>query len=550
MSKPNSKKNSTNTKCDKQDRVADVESEVNHTKGSNNNKRRNNKGKFDRDRNFKTKFVNEQFGKDNDVSWYKNLPTLFDLSTNISTYFRLGAPMSIYNGEISAPGIMTFLTITVPPYSENVTDPASVAAIGLYEGIRRKLNKPISNYEPADLFMMQFAISDIYAQYSNILRAFGIVNHWDVNSEYLPKDLIRALYGHHDNPDAFFTSIVKGGADALWRFNQLIVRANQFLFMPVDFKFAEKAAWTYSQIFTDSDTRKAQIYAHRKFGYWYFDETTYNTGTACIFDGQLEYNTIDDLLDVFEGCIEAIRNSSAVRDMTADMRQTFGDENTMKLALADSQYTVPLNYNEEVLNQLHNMDVMRGGWQNIKLDGTPLEDVSVTQDPNTNAVVFIPKIGEVVPTSFGNKLYNFHKNDVTQDDVMIAGQLKFTTDLYRYETGDAHVYKGFGSNVVLGIHTIQTPGTEPVEFIESSSTTTNITNTLVMQEFFDWCPFVTQYSSLGTVNDPNPVVATVCGDMDNYGAGTPDQLTQMLTTANLSLWNIPETGNIAYNKGK
>lgn len=547
MGKSNSK--NYNKKFDKREEFIGEDVERKDIKPSN-DKRRKQKGNYYHDRIPKTKFVNEQFGKDNDVSWYKNLPTLFDLSTNISTYFRLGAPLSIYNGSIRAPGIMIFNTVLVPPYSENITDPASVAAIGLYEGIRRKLNKPISSYEPADLFMMQFAITDIYAQYSNILRAFGIVNHWDVNSEYLPKDLIRGLYAHPDNPDAFFNSLVQGGADALWRFNQLIVRANQFLFMPVGFKFTEKAAWTYSQIFTDSDTRKAQIYAHRKCGYWKFDETTYETGTACIWDGTSEYNTIDDLLDVFEGCIEAIRNSSSVRAMTADMRQTYGDDNTMKLALVDAQYTVPLNYNEEVLNQIHNMDVVHGGWMNINLDGTPLPHISITQDPDTNTVVFIPQIGEVVPTTFGNKLYNFHKNDVTQEDVMIAGQLKVATDVYRYPNGDAPVYKAFGSTVVLGIETIQTPGSVPIEFVVSSPNTENISNTLVMQEFFDWAPFVTQYSSLGTITDPTPVVSMVCGDLDNYGTGTSDQLKQMLTTANLSLWNIPETGNISYTNGK
>jgi hypothetical protein len=532
----------------------------NYKKGSKSNYRSVNREKDTNKKNDENKsrkgqktYLNSIEGSPNDVSWYKKLPAIFNKATNVTWYNQLGSNFSfmtrsrggliddIYPGYDTVPGILSLNMFTGPGTVRDPSDPMNISAISLFEYVRKALNKPNPDYEQTDLAMYLYAVMDIYAQYCNIMRAFGIVNLFDADNMYVPYALAEAGYGWNRNT---FNYVVNNRANLLLRFDELIYKAS-WLFLPTNFTLMERQAWMFTNIFRDGGRTKSQFYIHRKRVDWLWDETTFDEGSSL---QPLKHDdmTLVEMLDRFNTCIEAIRNSSSARIMQSDLRKAFENSSSWDMATTDPNYTVSFTVSDEVLSQI----------ENATLTGDIIDFTNyntwVRQSVDTNTLYHFPVCNEEIMSAAmraweitADPVINMHKQDPTPDDLMVATRNTVYVDLdeetetiigVQYASDfmmscDAYTYNYGDFSELQKIHF--GPGVDRFDMQGCKAIATWFT--------FDWAPRMVL-----TVNNSNnvPVIYPLV-EWDNYTAISREVVNNLHKVANFSMWYSETLGSWA-----
>lgn len=508
-------------------------------------------------------YVNKAAGRENDASWYNQIPTLVDNAANISWFNQLGAQPDLNTqlgpryvegednlvvgllGFNSLPGIMAFDTVLTPGTTSSAKDPMNIASINLYEYVRKALNKPNPDYEAQDLTIMNYCIMTIYAHYANILRAFGITGNWDMENLYTPLSLMRMAYGwKKDDYDEF----ISNRANYLSRFNQLIYKAS-FLFLPTSFKLMDRYAWLFSNIFRDHHRAKGQYYIHSMYGSYYWDESDPSVGSKAKYfsvgetgDAGGRRQTMKNMLDTFDDLIERLRNSSSVRIMQSDMRKAFEDKQAWSLAYADDMYTVPIVDSDEVLMQIENLTYLNK-WDAYR-------DKDIVQNVEENGLIYAPynpDDASVELYKVVNPAINIHMDNASKDDIMVATRQKLGGVI----RSDNHVAPFLPSDFVVKgrvlyapADTNETPQVSYVnEIINADGPSFDDIRYLGLGQSFDWAPG-TILASTGFEPGVGPevVIEGFTTEWDNYTVIGTDVLNRLHTVALLSMWHIGEFG--------
>nr|AVX53411.1 putative capsid [Marmot picobirnavirus] len=529
-------------------------------KSDNNNSRgrdsRNNSKSDRRDSNSKyqdadTRYVGANRGP-NEISWWNKSSALYNEATKISFMNQLGAQVHIPGVKFNpntpdqyVPGGLVMDTITCPGYSSDITSPASIAAVGVYEEIRKRLNKPNPDYEPADLAIMIYCISDLYSQYMNIVRAFGCVNLWSSSNLYLPRSFMQALYGGK-NVDTILRELQNSGPQLRFRFNSMIAEANSFLTMPANLDLITRHSWLFQFLYMDSHSNKAQLFARRKAVAYAWDETG-STGSKakCIpMDKEVyrDVNVMSSMIALFGECLELLRNSSSVRIMISDMRQAFGDSLHYEMPILDEMYTTELRDIDEVNMQIENTIIMP---VDPVLSSTP-GSLDVTQDPETGAIIYQPIAAwdNTIPNDLiqqwyvdGNYVLNIHERDITPEMIMEASRSMPTIDSAS-PAAKTMVFRPC-TDFCSGIRLVYSPLQPATRLVwdgyirgeEGEDVEPETTNTMFYAALsnFDWAPVL-----------PG---AFRYQDLDNYTVISKDQLEMLNQAALYSVWNIKEEGH-------
>nr|AVX53369.1 putative capsid [Marmot picobirnavirus] len=488
----------------------------------------------------KTKWVGDSAM--NDISWWNKVPSLFNEATKVSFMNQLGAEVNIPGLESPVPGALVMDTFTTPGWSSDINSAASLAAVGMYEEIRKRLNKPNPDYEPADLAIMVFCISDIYSQYMNIIRAFGMMNVWSASNFYLPRALMQALYGG-DNALDVFQNFLSTGPQMRFRFNAYVAEANSFLEVPGNLDIITRQSWLFQYLYRDSNSAKAQIFARRKQIAYIWDDTGETGSKASVIGlegvAYSQSNPILLLINTFGRCIEALRNSSSVRIMLSDMRQAFADSLHFNMPVLDEEYTVEIRTVDEVNMQIENTLI----YPVTSTQSSQLHDFDVTQNPETGAIIYQPSIivngtGE----SFANRSWylndtyviNVHEPSVSADQIMEATRSIPIADVYDEDTG--RLYFRPCTDFCSGIRIVNDPdGFALGPFYDTrvhdmDARTPDVYSELVsLLSNFDWAPAL-------------PGVFRF-QDMDNYAVVNGEQLNMLNVAALFSAWNVREQGH-------
>jgi len=503
-------------------------------------------------------YVNRVMGSTNDFSWYNKNPGLIQDATKISFFNQLGAKIKSFGNKddnsVTVPGIMTFPTVTGPGTSLNSTSGASLAGLSCYDAIRRELNKPNPDYEAQDVMMYILACDDIFAQYINILRAFGIAHTWSADNLYTPKAYLKAIYGWSTSD---FMEFITNEANYRAEINLLLTKAASFLFYPADFSITDRHSWLFGNIFMDHDSLKSQVYAFTKHNSWEFTEVMSAKGTALRYVPNKEQNSMSIMINEFDKCIEALRSSDLVRSLVADMRQSFGDSNLLQMGRIDEAYAITPTYDTNALMQIENLDV-NFAWDGIENDH--LETIHVTQDVDKNILIWAPFLEESYDEGFNqlmeqDRVLNVH-TEITDPEVIAESTRLMTPWIPRTLKTGTEVIQGFtpmiASDIVVGAFYYSDPSgvSEPRQLrtLVRNSTNVDVLRDWIQKDLFAWCAFdwapKLYYITNATASEPEKVEPIF--EWDHYtviGAKDNNSVLQRLNIAcNLSMWSIPKWG--------
>lgn len=507
----------------------------------------------------------------NDASWYANNPKLLRDAASFSYNTPLGAPFRLRTllnpgtaGPLehvsprysSVPGLMSIEIIPTVGVALDAQAPVNVAAQDTYSFVRYK-NSGGANYDAPDLMLYLLAMDSIYGCWNAYKRLYGFIATYNQLNRYMPRAYVKAM-----NVD--FDDLIQHLADFRAYLNMTAAKITAFC-VPATFTYNVRHSWLYSNIYKDSNTQKAQQYMFVPAGFYQYDETSSPEGgllTFQPFTGTTTPRKYSSLVTYMDNMLNALQYSEDIGIMSGDILKAYGQGNLFKLSAVDPEYVVEPVYNEEVLNQIHNLVMVRSD---------SYDDLSIVQDPNTNFIKFNPTFtaaNGVIPNASGI-LLNMPWDDVTPENSMVGSRLSAIVDYVNPTsgTGPKHfvtVGSEFVSNIYIwymanssatsdAIYTSMdvqkmqyyqylpmdtgTAVTPAMTYVELLTLIANLSN-------FDWHPIT--YLAYRNNASPGTTNETLCGvlaDMNNYTIVSEDDVIDMNLTALLSEFNVPNDGS-------
>lgn len=376
---------------------------------------------------------------DNDITWYTHYPILAKNVSGINygevlgSQIRWGLPSSpsatIYNNTVAGLASIHFVP-TLGDTTPYLTNTANKVGTQLYNVMRQKLGSTAS-YEANDTLIYLGAVDSAFILYALGVKAYGCLRMASPFNNYLLQSLMKAsgldYQSFADNISNFRSTL-----------NTFAIHLSS-LQVP-NFDIFKRHIWMITNVFTDSNTAKAQMYTLVPDGvYQYTEQTegpaflkyiplaTANTAAPMTFD---QWKTL------FNQVISGLVGSSDVQQMSADMGKAF-EGDCVILSLIPEDYITPVSYSREVLSQFENA-ILNG---TVATSGVPsgttnmniVQNMSFTGQSNPN----IKQECYFTPTGFSNswvassakayieimqanKLVNFHEADISNDMSLIA----------------------------------------------------------------------------------------------------------------------------------
>lgn len=487
---------------------------------------------FSKDRGGTMSYLS-QAGKDNDGSWYNRLPYLLQDVTKINFKNQLGVdiPLPHTEGGIetwTVPGVMVLDMIHGPGYSDDVKSGINRAGINFYEKVRSALNKPNTDYEMTDMAIVNFCKADLFTQFANIVRCFGLFSSWDSSNYYKPLSVLKAGYGiTYGN----YQSIIDRMPTLRERANYLALEAS-FLFLPSDYSIMDRWSWLFSNVWKDHDSEKAQFYIHRMHGYYIFDETLSEEGSAARYV-EYTYNSsgvgpIKEMLDAFEDCINALRNSSSVRIIESDIKNAFPNDAGWKFPVINEGYRTPIMMSDEVNMQIENTSWLGATWG--------LENNNITQNVNKDIIKYAPVVSAggdrnvlSMPYVAGSHVINIHTNDLDPAGLAVATRGLFYLRHQEEANYELHCASDFCYQVGIVTSPMASISWQLSPVVVGGTGASELT--LLMFQSFDWAPKLWMALPVGAESSCMPFL-----EWDNYGFITDFELNNLNRVVTTSLW--------------
>lgn len=389
----------------------------------------------------------------NDPEWYfTNLSTLEDvasfsyshpLGTNIHPERHIIPTTTELNAGCvnTIPGVMGITVALVPGVSIDAQSPVNLAAQNMYSKVRYD-NSGAANYDPPDLMLYLLAMDSLYAAWSWMKRIYGYASKYSAENKYRPLG-----YAKVENID--LDDIYDNLADFRAYLNMAASRISSFR-VPATLTYNVRHAWMFSNIYTDSETTKAQEYMFTPCMFHQYDETSSPKGgllKAIPVSGLTTPWTFAALKSLLNGMINALQYSSDIGNMSGDIKKAFGDSLFM-LGSIDKEYVVEPVYRREVLSEIENL---------LRID-IPMADITagefnIGQNPNTNFISFQPSITEPLLQRSGGYL-NFHWNNPTAKDVIEASRFMWNGDAIVEGTTHKILITSCGSEIVSNVNVV------------------------------------------------------------------------------------------------
>lgn len=505
------------------------------------------------------KFPQERVKTSNDPQWYfKDKQILYDVASfsfnqptgnklHFNKYHVPNPSVDNLRSLSSVPGV---LSITVGPTCGVGTDaqsPVNLGATNVYSFVRYK-NSGSANYDSPDLMLYLIAMDSLYAAWNWMKRIYGYATVYSQRNKYMPR-----AYAELENVD--LDDIMSNLADFRGWLNIKSQEIAAFC-VPATMNYMVRHSWLFSNIFTDSNTAKAQQYMYTPAWFYQYDEMSSPQGgilkpvvvNMSAPSAKWNFQSLQKLLN---GMLEAVNYSEDIGIMSGDILKAYGESGLFTLSLIPDDYRVDPVYSQEVLTQIENA-------QPVSLGSDVIEQFTIRQNPDTNYITCQPKfLNYSVPRSGG--YLNFHWDGVTPEQVMVASRLK--PALVQSET--SAVITSMGSELATGATIAQflpsgkwsdpivdtaalDIATYNVPFTVYPNLTT-LDEAAVAQYFgcinalfsFDWGPeMIFGYASQGD----NNLVYHACGttrDWDNYVYIDNHDMESMNTVALLSEFNVP-----------
>nr|QXV86472.1 capsid protein [Rat picobirnavirus] len=368
--------------------------------------------------------------KQNDPQWYFKSPEVLKDVASYSFSKPLGTLLDItkmypdqpvYQEPTTIPGVMSITIAPSPGISVDAQSPVNLAAQNIYTRVRYK-NSGAANYDPQDLMLYLLAMDSLYSAWNWLKRIYGFASSYSQLNRYRPKAY---LLSNNFQPEDIMANL----ADFRAYLNMAADRISAFC-VPAVFTYNVRHSWLFSNVYTDSNTTKAQDYMYIPAFFYKYDETTSSDGgiltpvPVCVVEPSSENHfTFEWARSMLDGMINALQYSEDIGNMSGDILKEFGDGNLFKLSHIDADYKVEPVYSSEVLPQIENCLLL--GHQEF-VSKTDLSPFNITQDPNTNFIKYQPTwVAPTTPVTRAGTYLNFHWDNPTPENTMLASRLAY-----------------------------------------------------------------------------------------------------------------------------
>lgn len=417
----------------------------------------------------------------NDPQWYfKDANVLKDVAS-FSYQARLGSnshfdqleagstatgqDINYLSAISSIPGVMAIEIAITPGIAETAQSPVNLAATNVYSFVRYK-NSGASNYDSPDLMMYLLSMDSLYAMWNWMKRIYGIASTYSQTNLYYPRALMDANCVDLDDVLAnlanfrAFLNIKAGELSAFC--------------VPATMTYNIRHSWMFSNVYTDSDTNKAQTYMFVPSYFYKYEENVSQKGgqlvpVPILMNMPTAKFTVAQLMQMFNTMIQAVQQSEDIGVMSGDILKAYGEGGLFTISTFDADYKVEPTYSREVLSQIENAHVLCSE-SRLATTLTPAM-FTITQDPNTNWILFHPTgMAPGVINEVDQQYLNFHWDSPTPEDVMVATRLK--AGIFDDHDGSGSHVDTCGSEIAISAwmyvygfsndKTVKHPGTAPL----------------------------------------------------------------------------------------
>lgn len=389
----------------------------------------------------------------NDPSWYVKEGQLAKDIASLSFNTSLGARTEINvdnNGgdwsqsalSYGVPGILSLNFIPSVGVSEGGYSPINIAAKNLYSFVRHA-NSGSKNYDSPDLILYVVAMDSIYMAIQHLQRAYGTARVYSQLNRYVGDAFLKA---QGFDPNDVRANLAQFRA----QINMLIVKASVFA-VPSVMSLFQRHAWMVRGVFQDAPVDKCQTYMYRPVGMYKYIETSGGPGYCELKPCAVDVSTQDAHEYIYDiqwttaqwfsyvnDLISALVASEDIAIMSGDLLKAFGSENMFKLGLIPEDYSLEVNFSEEILDQIHNT-IFCGAMPRTFLDRTNANQVQkvdwtgfqIAQDANIGdgALYYKPQFARIRDIGIQHVLDMYDK-EPTPERVLVATRNMSAGDVY------------------------------------------------------------------------------------------------------------------------
>lgn len=507
----------------------------------------------------------------NDPGWYFKDKNILESVASFSFNNALGRrlPLSKFfskNGNLSvktaksastASGVMGINIGLTAGVADTAQDPLNLAATNVYSYVRYK-NSGAANYDAPDFMLYLIAMDSIYSCWNWLKRVYGIASTYSQMNRYEPKGMFAI-----ENID--FDDIIDNISNFRGWLNVKADEISAFC-VPATMTYNVRHSWLFSNVFTDSESSKAQLYMYVPDFFFRYDETSSPKGgklvpVPCPRSAAYTGTTpakLSDLKAILNSMLEALNYSEDIGIMSGDVLKAYESSGLFKLSTFEADYRVEPTYSKEVLTQIENLTI-------TTFAAADIPSFEISQDPNTNYLKCKPV--STYPGNFESeaKMLNFHWNNPTPEDVVVATRLTSVLGPNTSTTGVSKRVISCGSEITTGVNICTWAESTDVDVAESGTGALKLITTKVAYAMpyvgvsnmlatdvhglvayldmiaklsqFDWAPYVPigYQKAKGT----DGLVFGLLWDYDVYTNVTPDNLSAINQMALLTEFNVP-----------
>lgn len=401
---------------------------------------------------------------DNDPSWYTKNPTILRNVASIPFSYvtgnRIDYPMqSQYytsSQKLVVPGIMrirwapyigasTNQKVSATNWTEVASSPINVAGEEAYSYLM-KGKSVTKEFDPCDVSMYYLAMDSAYAYYAWLCRIYGVLTWYSPTNKYTPRALVRSM-------GIDFDEIILHMADFRLGINLYADRL-QSMYVPKSVTYITRHIFMSESIYTDGDNSKAQLYYYNPVGFYVFDETTNPNQLTLqtplgkkngMIGDSMQDNLLDheDLLAFGNNLLGPIIASQDLNIISSYVLNAYGVGGIFQVAPIAETFTVRPVYSQEVLSQMENAECVRFGISTKSARNEALESI-ITPTTDLGASIVNARTSLVsnsladadvtMSTTGKNRILNFHKNEVSPEDIMVATRMKSIIVNYDVDT--------------------------------------------------------------------------------------------------------------------
>lgn len=489
-------------------------------------------------------------GFDNDYTWYTKYPQLFDNVSGANYGVQVGSQLNWYPGALTpdslffnatAAGICAIHYIpTLGAANQNIASPLNKVGAQLYATMRRELGST-AQYDATDITLYLGAMDSAYLLYELGVKIYGMLQMASPFNNYFLENLLKANC-------VDFESFSKNMSNFRSVLNQYAIFLSSRL-VPADFDIFRRHAFLLQNMFTDSNTAKAQIYTYVPDGYYSYVEATEGPGylkfTPFAYAGNPTTTlTFQQWSSAINGMYESLIGSTDIDQMSADIGKAFSDS-LFTLQLVNEDYITPIGYSKEALSQIEN-SILCGYAQNTAIGETGYnyfdiyQTIDLPRSPRLIQNTSFYMGGGITSAAMVNvqkwcvsrKLVNFHWMNPSKEDLIVATR-NVPGALSQIGTTTRIQATNYGTELCTYADFIYLDGAGDLKDIYCGSIVTSATPQVLLEvaslwSQFDWAP------KLWLSSATNVAELVMLCDLDMYAMLDELQLSALNMNAVLS----------------